>query len=122
MCRGITRRCEIAQSTVTASFTGRQIAGDLIVVVVGWKDSTATVSMVTDSSGNTYLRAVGPTISSGSLSQSIYYAKNIAGAVAGANAVTVTFSAAAANPDIRILEYTGADPNNPVDVRRQQRQ
>jgi hypothetical protein len=28
----------------------------------------------------------------------------------------VTFSPAAAYPDIRILEYSGADPNNPVDV------
>ncbi len=55
-------------------------------------------------------------IVTGSLSQSIYYAKNIVAAAAGANAVTVTFSAAAAYPDIRILEYKGADPANPVDV------
>src|SRR6202167_5434243 len=49
--------------------------------------------------------------------QSIYYAKNIVAAPAGANnIVTVTFSTAAINPDIRILEYKGADPNNPVDV------
>jgi Abnormal spindle-like microcephaly-assoc'd, ASPM-SPD-2-Hydin len=53
---------------------------------------------------------------SGSLSQSIYYAKNILAAGAGANAVTVTFSVAAVSADIRILEYSGADPNNPVDV------
>ena len=60
--------------------------------------------------------AVGPTIQSGIASQSIYYAKNIATAAAGANAVTVTFTSAAVSPDIRILEYVGADPNNPVDV------
>ena len=30
--------------------------------------------------------------------------------------MTVKFSAAAAYPDIRILEYSGADPSNPVDV------
>src|SRR6202008_4071972 len=36
--------------------------------------------------------------------QSIYYAANIAG---GTNTVTVTFSQAAAFPDIRILEYRG---------------
>ena len=30
--------------------------------------------------------------------------------------ITVTFSVAASYPDIRILEYSGADPNNPVDV------
>jgi hypothetical protein len=59
---------------------------------------------------------VGPTIVSGTLSQSVYYAKNIAAAAAGANTVTVSFATAAAYPDIRILEYSGADPNNPVDV------
>ena len=63
-----------------------------------------------------YARAVGPTVVSGAMSQSIYYAKNIAAAAAGANSVTVTFSTAATSPDIRILEYSGADPNNPVDV------
>jgi len=83
---------------------------------VGWNDSTAVVSAVTDSSGNTYTRAVGPTVQSGYASQSIYYAKNIASAAAGTNSVTVTFASAATNPDIRIIEYKGADPSNPVDV------
>lgn len=104
------------QSTVVVTFTAAQAAGDLNVIVVGWNDSTATVSSVTDSSGNTYTRAVGPTIQTGVATQSIYYAKNIAAAAAGANKATVTFSVAAAYPDIRILEYTGADPNNPIDV------
>ncbi len=104
------------QSTVTVAFTGSQAAGDLNVIVAGWNDSTAIVSSVTDSNGNTYTRAAGPTIISGNASQSIYYAQNISAAGAGANAVTVTFSVAAVYPDIRILEYKGADPNNPVDV------
>ena len=47
--------------------------------------------------------AVGPTSGTG-LSQSIYYAPNIAG---GSNTVTVTFNQAAAYPDMRILEYRG---------------
>src|SRR6202011_5568991 len=34
----------------------------------------------------------------------------------GANTVTVTFDSAANFPDVRILEYSGADPTNPVDV------
>src|SRR5262249_11540787 len=37
-------------------------------------------------------------------------------AAAGANTVTVTFSAAAAFPDMRILEYGGVDATSPVDV------
>ena len=104
------------QASVTVTFTSAQTAGDLNVVAVGWNDSAATVSSVTDSKGNIYTRAVGPTVISGVLSQSIYYAKNIAAAAAGANIVTVAFSTAAAYPDIRILEYSGADPSNPVDV------
>jgi len=107
---------QTAESTVKVAYTVAQVAGDLNVVVVGWNDSTAVVSAVTDSSGNTYTRAVGPTVQSGYASQSIYYAKNIASAAAGTNSVTVTFASAATNPDIRIIEYKGADPSNPVDV------
>src|SRR5580700_277637 len=47
------------QTTVNVTFTAAQLAGDLNVVVVGWFDSTAVVSSVTDSRGNTYARAVG---------------------------------------------------------------
>ena len=107
---------QTAQTSVTVTFTAAQTAGDLNVVVVGWNDSTATVSKVSDKSGNIYTPAVGPTIQSGAATQTIYYAKNILAAAAGANIVTVTFATAAAAPDIRILEYAGADPNNPVDV------
>ena len=107
---------QTSQTTVTVTFSAAQSAGDLNVVVVGWNDSTATVSTVVDTRGNMYTRAVGPTVVSGALSQSIYYAKNIAAAAAGANTVTVTFSKAANSADIRILEYSGADVSNPVDI------
>jgi fibronectin type 3 domain-containing protein len=107
---------QTAVASVAVTFPSAQTAGDLNVVVVGWNDSTATVSQITDKSGNTYTRAVGPTVQSGLATQSIYYAKNIASAGAGANTVTVTFAIAAAYPDIRILEYRGADTVNPVDV------
>jgi hypothetical protein len=105
---------------VNVTFTAAQAAGDLNVIVVGWNDTTAVAETVTDSRGNTYALAAGPTTISNSvaqLSQSIYYAKNIAAASAGANTVTVTFSVAAVYPDIRILEYSGADPNNPLDTK-----
>ena len=105
-----------SQTAVSVKFDAAQQVGDLNVVVVGWNDSTATVSTVADTAGNAYTRAVGPTVQTGIASQSIYYAKNIVAAAAGANTVTVTFSTAAAFPDIRILEYSGADPANPVDV------
>ena len=66
------------QTTVRVTFNAAQASGDLNVVVVGWNDSKALVSAVSDSSGNTYTRAVGPTVLSGTASQSIYYSKNIA--------------------------------------------
>jgi fibronectin type 3 domain-containing protein len=104
------------QTTVSVAYTAGQVAGDLNVVVVGWNDSTAEVAAVTDSIGNPYTLAVGPTVQSGLASQAIYYAPNIASAAAGTNVVTVTFASAATAPDIRILEYSGADPINPVDA------
>ena len=52
----------------------------------------------------------------GTASQAIYYAKNIAAAAAGANTVTVAFSTAAFHPDIRIAEYSGVDPLNALDT------
>src|SRR2546426_4784386 len=100
------------QTTVTVLFPAAQTAGNLNVVVVGWNDTTATVSAVTDSAGNPYTLAVGPTLRAGQASQAIYFAKNILGSAA--NTVTVRFSPAAAYPDIRILEYRGLDPVSPL--------
>jgi hypothetical protein len=85
-------------------------------VIVGWNDTTAQVSSVTDSKGNLYQLAVGPTQLNAALSQSIYYAKDISAAAAGTNTVTVSFASPAHYPDIRILEYSGIDPLSPVDV------
>ena len=103
-------------TSVAVKYTSAQTAGNLNVVVVGWNDSTATVSSVSDSAGNVYQRAVGPTTVAGFLSQSIYYAANIVSSAANTNTVTVQFSVGAAFPDIRILEYSGADQVNPVDA------
>jgi hypothetical protein len=83
------------------------------VVIVGWNDTASHVSSITDTMKNVYLLAVGPTILSGALSQSIYYAPNIAGG--GTNTVTVSFSPAAQYPDVRILEYSGISSTNPLD-------
>jgi len=91
-------------------------AGDLNIVVVGWQDTTALVQSVKDSAGNTYLMAVGPTTQVSNGTQAIYYAKNILTAAAEANTVTVTFSASATTPDLRIAEYSGMDTTNPLDV------
>jgi hypothetical protein len=106
---------ETPQSTVTATYTKAQTAGNLNVVVVGWNDSTAKITSVTDSHDNAYTLAVGPTVESGRATQAIYYAKNIAAAAANGNTVKVTFTTRAIFPDIRIAEYSGIDPSTPVD-------
>src|SRR6266705_94405 len=102
------------QTTVTVGYAGAQTAGNLNVVIVGWNDATALVTSVTDSKGNGYSLAVGPTVVAGTASQSIYFAPNIAAASAGGNIVTVRFSAAAVYPDIRVLEYSGLDAVSPL--------
>jgi len=60
-------------SSVSVPFTGAQSAGNLSVVVVGWNDTTARVVSVTDTKGNAYQLAVGPTTVAGALTQSIHY-------------------------------------------------
>jgi hypothetical protein len=99
-------------ASLAVPYVGAQTATNLNIVVVGWNDTTSTVSAVTDTRGNSYAQA-GTTVSGTGLRQAIYYAKNIA---AGANTVTVTFSQAAAFVDVRVLEYSGADTASPLDV------
>jgi len=101
-------------SSIAVAFTGAQTAGDFIAVGVSW-GSSVSISSITDTKGNTYTLAVGPTTFSGAAS-AIYYAKNIAAAAAGANTVTVTFSAATGTPDLRVAEYSGVATTNPLDV------
>ncbi len=101
-----------ASASVPVTFGVAQTAGNLNIVVVGWNDTTSTVSSVSDSRGNTYTQA-GTTVTGTTLRQAIYYAKSIA---AGSNTVTVAFSQAAAFPDVRILEYSGLDTSSPLDV------
>src|ERR1700733_1335761 len=105
-------------SSVAVSNSAAQTAGDLNVVIVGWDDATAKVSSVTDAKGNVYQLAAGPTVLTGStpISQSIYYARNILAAPAGANSVKVSFNTGAAYPDVRTMEYSGIATINPLDV------
>ncbi len=99
-------------SSVAVTYPKAQTAGNSNIVVVGWNDTSAAVKSVTDSRGNSYALAVGPTAGK-ALTQSIYYANKIAG---GSNTVTVTFNRKAAYPDVRALEYSGLDPTAPLDV------
>jgi hypothetical protein len=106
---------QTSQTTVTVPYQQAQTAGDATVVIIGWNDSTSTISAVTDGAGNTY-RVAAPTVRSTHFSQAIYYASGIAKASAGANTVSVTFNDAVAYPDVRILEYSGLSPVSPLDT------
>ena len=104
------------QTTVTVAYAAAQVAGDTNVVAVGWSDITTSVVSVTDTAGNIYTPVIGPTRQSGAQSQSIYVANNVKAAAANANSVTVTFSAAANYPNVRVLSYRGLDPAAPVEA------
>jgi hypothetical protein len=103
---------QTASASVAVTYTVAQTAGNLNVVAVMWGDTTSTVSSVTDSKGNIYALAVGPTKASG-LTSAIYYAKTIAG---GSNTVSVKFSTTASYPNVNVLEYSGLDTATPLDV------
>src|SRR4029077_11150087 len=102
-------------TSVPVTYALAQSAGNLNVVVVGWNISGGQTVTVADSKGNIYVPAIGPTVFGGFATQAIYYAANIAAAAPATNTVTVTFSAAAPFPDIRIAEYRGIATSNPVD-------
>jgi hypothetical protein len=102
-------------SSISAPYSLAQSAGDLNVVVMGWNDTTASVTSVQDSSGNSYSQA-GAVVKGTNLTQVIYYARNIKPATGGANKVTVKFTKAASFTDLRIFEYAGLDTANPLDV------
>jgi hypothetical protein len=101
----------IASSSVSAPFNLAQTAGDLNVVAIGWADTSATITSVTDTAGSTYTAAV--TTQGTGLTQAIWYAPNIANS--GSNTVTVRFNTGPSNPDLRILEYNGVDTTSPFD-------
>jgi hypothetical protein len=104
-----------ALTTVAVTMPNVQAAGNLNVVIIGWNDTTTTVSSVADTEGNTYAIAA-PLVTGTGLSQIIYFAKSIVGEASNPNEVTVTFSGAAPAPDVRVLEYKGLDIANPLDV------
>jgi len=70
------------QSTVTVNYLGVQSAGNLNVVIVGWNDSTALVTSVTEFQGQRLQPCHRADVLSGQASQAIYFAPNIASATA----------------------------------------
>jgi hypothetical protein len=108
-----------ASSGLTVIYPTAQTATDLSMVIVNWS-GTAQVTSVVDTSGNTYVLLSSPRVVPASVTQSlnvsqaIYYAKNIAAAVS--NTVTVSFNASVTSLAVRVIEYQGLDPSNPIDA------
>ena len=102
-------------ASVSVTYARRQHAGDANIVAIGWNDTAARVTSVTDDTGNTYRRAVG-TFRRNGLSQAVFYAPNIEAAPAGGTRVTVTFDRPAAFVDLRITEYAGLRRTAPFDA------
>lgn len=102
--------------TPSVPYVAAQHADDLNVVIIGWSDTTASVQSVTDTTGNVYQLAAGPTPQLSNGTQAIYYAAGIAPALPNGNTISVLFTSAATTPDIRIAEYSGIDTTNPLDV------
>jgi len=105
-------------SITTGNFSAAVTAGNLIVVRVFYNSSARTVSSVTDTKGNSYAKAVGPTTGVGTMAgwrMEIWYAKNVVGGT-GFN-VTATFDASFnAEKSIAAHEYSGLDTIAPLDV------
>src|SRR5260370_19550114 len=96
-------------SDVCSSDLASQTAGNLNVVVVGWNDTQAAVSKVSDTAGNRYALAVGPPPGT-ELSPSVYYAKNIPRAAAGAHPGAGHLPPRAAFPQCADLVYNRDEP------------
>ena len=98
--------------SLTVAFPGNTFPGDLLVVALEYASNAAPAS-VTDSQGNTFT-PVGNQLSTpaGTLSRA-YYASNIKG---GTDTVSVTLSANSSHLAVYLSEYSGIDPNNPIDA------
>ena len=103
------------QSRIVTALASTQSADDLNVVFIGWENTEAHVTAVTDTTGNTYVLANEVSLP-GVATQVAYYAKRILPAAKRRNAVTVVFDAEAGRADVRVAEYSGLDTNNPLDL------
>jgi len=93
-------------TVTTCSFTSNVAAGNLLVVATSFASVSETAA-VTDSLGNTYSTAIGPTTSNSISSREyIFYAVV---ASSGANTITVTNSNPVIFRRVAIHEYSGVN-------------
>jgi hypothetical protein len=100
-------------STASASltFAANTQAGDAILL--GFNFDHTLSATVTDSQGNTYSEVGSQLTTPGGANGRVYYAKNIKG---GADTVTVKLSGTSDYLELYLAEYSGVDPNTPIDA------
>ena len=113
--QGAATSVQAPQAKVITPLASTQVAGDTNVVFVGWENTNAHVTAVTDTTGNKYMLADAVSLP-GVASQVAYYAKGILRAPRRSNAVTVFFDGVAGRADVRVAEYSGLDSDNPLDL------
>src|SRR6185437_7855165 len=98
--------------SASLAFSTDTKAGDVILIGFNF-DQSVTPSSVTDSQGNVYTEVGTQLTTPGGVHGRVYYAKNIVG---GPDTVTVNLSGQADFLEMYLTEYSGADPNNPIDA------
>ena len=89
-------------TSVSVAYSNTQTAGNLNVVAIGWGDTVSAISSVTDTKGNTYTRAAGPTSTTGVHKPLLCQEHTV-----GSNTVTVKFNQSAAYPDVVFWSTAG---------------
>ena len=101
-------QASIANDTALNTTTGNLI----VVCVTAWVGGA--INNVSDTAGNTYIRATGiEHATSPNQNAEIWYAKNITGNAS--NITTVAFTTLSSYPFISVAEFSGADTSSPLD-------
>lgn len=104
---------QVNGSSLSTTFTGTNVAGNLIVAFATWGDTlNRSITSVTDTKGNVYTAPLSKIRDPGNtIAQQIWIAKNI-GAQA-ANQVTFNFDTPPAGFETVVSEHAGLDTVNP---------
>lgn len=101
-----------SSTTVACPYRNNVTAASLLYIAVQWPSSTATAS-IADTLASTWTAVGAGVIVQGGQSSESWYSPN---AAAGADTVTITFTAAQGNAMVTCREYQGVATSSPLDV------
>lgn len=99
--------------TITLTLQNAAHAHDVVVVTLGWTDTSTTVETIVDSTHATF-HILGAIDRRDALSQAVYY--GVLPADAATETIDVMMSGPSMGLDIRALEYANVDGDHPVDI------